>query len=193
VDFQIHEEHEQAEPPQNKLDLLLQRACSGDREAFGQIYSKFHGELVGYLFFRVRDRETAEDLAQQIFIKIWQRLPSYEHRGYFKAWLYRVARNHLVDHYRTQRTSLSIDGVDLAEPEETEQMVIWQETYRDLERAIDSLPVHYRDVLIFRFMMGLSAKEVGVRMNRSADAVRALQVRAICALRDAFVERGAAG
>ncbi len=168
------------------LDHLVRQAREGDVQAFGEIYTCFHSELVRYLIHRTGDVDVAEDLAQQSFIKAWQHLPRYEHRGYFKAWLYRIATNHLVDHYRRRRTFVDIASVDVEEPSEAESSVIDGELHRYLRRALDRLPNHYREVLILRFMLNLPAAEVGERMNRSADAVRAMQVRAICALREQF-------
>ena len=170
------------------LDWLLERAGDGDSDAFGEIYSIYRSDLTGYIFRRTNDSCISEDLSQQVFIKAWQNLHTYEHRGYFKAWLYRITRNHLVDHFRAQRPLLGIEGVEVPEPEETEPSLVREETYRDLHEALAALSTPYREVLVLRFILGLSAEETGARMDRSADAVRSLQVRALKTLRKRFDE-----
>src|SRR5688572_7050244 len=74
------------------VGALVERAQQGDRDAFGALYDRFQPEIVRYLAHRTGDADTAEDLAQQVFLKAWQAIPRYEARGVpFKAWLYRMA------------------------------------------------------------------------------------------------------
>src|SRR5690606_7549763 len=68
---------------------LVDRAKEGDADAFGVLYDRFQPEILRYLLVRVRDRDVAEDLVQQVFLKAWQAVPRYQHRGApFRAWLY---------------------------------------------------------------------------------------------------------
>ena len=76
----------------------------GDADAFGALYDRYQPEILRYLTHRVRAPEVAEDLAQHVFLKAWQAMPRYQQRGVpFKAWLYRMAHNQMVDHYRAHR------------------------------------------------------------------------------------------
>ena len=80
--------------PQIEVRALVVRSQKGDANAFGQLYDRFLPEIVRYLTYRVGNPDTAEDLAQQVFLKAWQAIPRYEERGVpFKAWLYRMAHN----------------------------------------------------------------------------------------------------
>ena len=161
----------------------MSRARDGDTKAYGEIYSLYWSDLKGYIFRRTNDVCLSEDLSQQVFIKAWQNLHIYEHRGYFKAWLYRITRNQLADHFRARQPRLGIEGVDIREPDETEQLLVREETYRSLNEAMGTLTDSHRQVLILRFLCGLSAEETGALMHRSAAAVRSLQARALRMLR----------
>src|ERR1051326_7426657 len=86
------------------LQVLVQRAQGGDREAFGQIYEQLAPKLYGYVYHRVgASRELAEDLTAGIFLKLIEKLPCYQDRGLpFTAWVYRLAHNQIIDYFRAQ-------------------------------------------------------------------------------------------
>ena len=89
------------------VNALVDRAREGDADAFGLLHDRFQPEILRYLTHQIRNPETAEDLAQQVFLKAWQAIPRYEQRGTpFKAWLYRMARNQVIDQYREHRKVL---------------------------------------------------------------------------------------
>ena len=132
----------------------------------------------------MRDRDLAEDLAQQVFLKAWQAIPRYEQRGApFKAWLYRMAHNQMVDHFRTHRPTSDLTGVEVPEPARAEEHVLRQELHGRLGEALDRLSEDHRQVLVLRFLMEQSAREIGEVMQRKEVTVRGLQMRALQALR----------
>ena len=153
---------------QRAIVALIARSSEGDADAFGELYDRFQPEILRYLVHRVRDRETAEDLAQQVFLKAWQAIPRYEQRGLpFKAWLYRMAHNQMVDHYRTHRPTSDLDA----------------ERNERLGAALERLSEDHRRVLVLRFLMEKPAREIGEIMGRREVTVRGLQMRALRALR----------
>ena len=166
------------------IDALVARAREGDAEAFGALYDRFQPEILRYLTYQVRDRETAEDLSQQVFLNAWKAIPRYQQRGVpFKAWLYRMARNQMIDHFRTRRPTTDLEGVDVPEPAEAEARVLVAEVHARLNDALDRLSPDHREVLVLRFLMEKSAAEVGVVMDRKEVTVRGLQLRALRAAR----------
>ena len=170
--------------PQIEVRALVVRSQKGDANAFGQLYDRFLPEIVRYLTYRVGDPDTAEDLAQQVFLKAWQAIPRYEERGVpFKAWLYRMAHNLMVDHHRSRRPTTDLEGIDLPEEPEAEQRVLVQEVHTHLRAAMERLSEDHRQVLVLRFLLEKSAREVGEIMNRKEVTVRGLQMRALQALR----------
>ncbi len=174
----------EAVDPELEVRALVVRSQKGDANAFGLLYDRFLAEIVRYLTYRVGNPDTAEDLAQQVFLKAWQAIPRYEDRGVpFKAWLYRMAHNQMVDHHRTRRVTTDLEGVDLPEEPEAEQRVLVQEVHSHLRAALDRLSEDHRQVLVLRFLLEKSAREVGEIMDRKEVTVRGLQMRALQALR----------
>ncbi len=166
------------------VDRLVLLAKDGDAEAFGGLYDRYQPEILRYLVNHVRDRDTAEDLTQQVFLKAWQAISRYEQRNVpFKSWLYRMAHNQMVDHFRTRRHTTGLEGVDRAEPAEAEASVLANERRRYLETALRRLSADHREVLVLRFIMEKSAAEIGEIMGRKEVTVRGLQLRALRALR----------
>ena len=166
------------------VESLVGRAREGDADAFGLLYDRFQPEILRYLINQVRHRETAEDLAQQVFLRAWQAIPRYQQRGTpFKAWLYRMARNQVIDHFRRQRPTSDLAGIEVAEPAEAEDRVLAAELRGQLREALDRLSADHREVLVLRFLMEKSAAEIGQIMDRKEVTVRGLQMRALQALR----------
>jgi RNA polymerase sigma-70 factor (ECF subfamily) len=167
-----------------RIDALVERARQGDADAFGAIYDRFQPEIVRYLRHRVGDMDHAEDLCQQVFLKAWQAIPRYQQRGApFQAWLYRMAHNQMVDHFRRQRPTTDLEGVEVPEPAEAEARVEHAELMAHLQSAMERLSEDHRQVLVLRFLMEKSAAEIGAIMDRKEVTVRGLQLRALRALR----------
>jgi RNA polymerase sigma-70 factor (ECF subfamily) len=176
--------HAAAEAERAIVNGLVAQASHGSADAFGQLYDRFQPEILRYLWHRLGDRDHAEDLTQQVFLKAWQAIPRYEQRDVpFKAWLYRMAHNQMVDHFRTRRPTTDLEGVDRAVPGEAEDLVIAGEQRALLGEALKRLSEDHRQVLVLRFLMGKSAAEIGAIMDRKEVTVRGLQLRALRALR----------
>ncbi len=173
------------------VGALVERAQGGDAEAFGALYDRFQPEILRYLTHRVGNADTAEDLAQQVFLKAWQAIPRYEARGVpFKAWLYRMAHNQMVDHFRTHRQTTDLEGVEIPEEAEAEEALLTAEMSEALTLALSRLSEDHRQVLTLRFLMEKSAREIAEIMGRKEVTVRGLQMRALQALRRAIEETG---
>src|SRR5215210_9008148 len=97
------------------VQTLVERAQAGDGGAFGELYEQFAPDISRYLLRHLNGHwESAEDLTEEVFVKVLQRLGSYQFRGMpFSAWLYRIARNHMIDYLRT-RPRQSISSLDTA-------------------------------------------------------------------------------
>ncbi|RLT35169.1 MAG: sigma-70 family RNA polymerase sigma factor [Chloroflexi bacterium] len=172
--------------PADPVDLtrLVDRAKGGDSQAFGALYDRFQPEILRYLTHRTRDPEAAEDLTQQVFLKAWQAIPRFEQRGVpFKAWLYRMAHNQMVDHFRTRKPTTELGDFDLPDEADQESALLTGEMNEALQRALARLSEDHRQVLTLRFLMEKSAREIGEVMGRKEVTVRGLQMRALQALR----------
>ncbi len=172
-------------------EQVIKQVKSGDAEAYGMLYEQYAEVIFRYVYSHLDNRLDAEDLTEEIFLRAWRALPKYDERGLpFSAFLFRIARNSLIDYYRQRKAVQSIEDVELQSkepgPEETVDVRIED---RDLRETIAKLREDYRNVLIFRFLSGLSPEETAQVMQRSVGAVRVLQHRALSALKD-LMERG---
>ncbi len=171
---------------------LIQSAQAGDAESFGILYEKYAGSIYKYLFVHLGNVEDAEDITVEVFLRAWNALPGYDQRGYpFRAFLFRIARNLLVDQYRQHRTVSELDErfkdenlIDL------EQAAVEQVEDELIRKSLREIHPDYRHVLMLRFFGGLSLLEIAKVMKRSENAVRVLQHRALKALRKLVTVEG---
>ena len=178
-------------PKAEQLTLDAVRAAqAGDDHALRYLYLRYADNVYGYVCAIVRDEHEAEDVTQQVFAKLITALPKYEPRAVpFSAWVLRVAHNAAIDHVRSRRNHPSTDahGPEAAE----DHGVAWQRRH-DLREALEALPRDQRDVIVMRFIHGLSPGEVAERIGRTEHAVHALQHRGRRALRAELVRLQAA-
>lgn len=168
------------------LERIVVRAVAGDRAALADIYDAFAGRIYRFALLHAREPADAEDLLQRTFLKVIEGLPRYQDRGLpFAAWIFRIARNVVIDHGRSRRDQSTLDAVqEQADgrrgPAELAEASAQQETVR---AALLLLTPEQRDVIVYRFFAGLSHSEIGALMGKREGSIRALQFRALEALR----------
>ena len=177
---------------QNDDGEVIQQVKNGDAEAFGMLYEQYAEVIFRYVYSHLENRSDAEDLTEEIFLRGWRALPKYDERGLpFSAFLFRIARNSLIDYYRQHKVVQSIEDVELPAREAgPEEQVEEQLENGKLRETLARLREDYRNVLVLRFLSGMSPEETAQVMQRSVGAVRVLQHRALSALKD-LMERGA--
>lgn len=164
---------------------LVQSAKSGDTEAFARLYDAYLEYVYRYVYFRVSDDETAEDITSQVFLKAWEHLDRYQPGGSpFLAWLYTIARNQVIDHYRTRKETVSLDEAVFvpAKDQAVDEQVQSRFQLQALRDALQFLTEDQQQVLILRFIAGMETREISKQMGKAEGAVRALQMRALQAL-----------
>ncbi len=163
---------------------LVEQAKSGDAEAFGQLYDACFDRVYRFIFFRVSDVPTAEDLTSQVFLKAWQNLGRYRPNGPILAWLYVIARNTVIDHYRTFKQTVSLDEAAplVAQDAKLDEMVEFQSEMKSLQESLQYLTEEQQEVLILKFIAEFDTDQIARRMGKSEGAIRALQMRALQAL-----------
>ena len=172
-------------PASQPVPDLLARAIEGDAEAFGDLYQRYLKRIYRYIYYRVGDQAEAEDLTEMVFLKVWEALPRFKPgQVSFKAWLYRIAHNLLVDRYRTRKTIVPLDAQpDLRDRAPLpEDEVLRQEEREWISDAIAKLRPEYQQILALRFIEKMSHSEAAEILERSVPAVRVLQYRALKAL-----------
>jgi RNA polymerase sigma-70 factor (ECF subfamily) len=159
---------------------VVKLAQQGDKEAFSVLVRNYQNKVFGLAINIVRNHETADDLAQEIFIKAYQALPRFRFQSEFSTWLYQIAINHIRDHLRKhkkEKNDLRLDEIPEISGEEkeaSEQLANRQEEeYRKrlLREKLEEMPEKYRLILSLRDIQGLSYEEISKMLKLSAGTV----------------------
>lgn len=167
-----------------EIEELVGKAQKGNTEAFGDIYDTFFDVIYRYVYFKVDERH-AEDIVGTVFIKAWENLGRYKKTTNFRAWLFRIAHNTVIDHYRTNRDDVELDeNISdfrvLHNPNILAEKKIISQFVR---RAVSKLDDKYRQIIILKFINELSNSDAASIMKTSEANVRTLQFRALKKLR----------
>jgi RNA polymerase sigma-70 factor (ECF subfamily) len=180
---------------QNDEPRLVARAVKRDAAAFGILYETHLDRIFRYIYYRVGSNGEAEDLTEQVFLKAWEAIDRYESRGVpFVAWLYRLAHNLVIDQYRARRVTVPLEDVGEAE-EPGLDVVDAVEDKLDAEEirlALRKLSAEHQQLIVLRFVEGLSHAEVAQITGKSEGATRVVQYRALQALARALQSEGGA-
>lgn len=167
---------------------LVAAAQDGDVESFGLIYDRYIETVHRYIYFRVGNRQLAEDLASETFLRALRRITSFTWQGRdFGAWLVTIARNLVADHFKSGRYRLEmatgevldVDREERAPEGNPEAMVCDKLTNRTLLEAVSHLNDDQRDCIVLRFLQGYSVAETAGVMGKNEGAIKALQYRAV--------------
>jgi RNA polymerase sigma-70 factor (ECF subfamily) len=172
---------------------LVRRAVGGEAQAFAELYDRYADRVYAFLRRRTPNEQLAEDLTSETFLRAWDHLDSFRPgRAPFGAWLFRVARNLMIDHSRKRKAETSIEVVLLPDDDSpsVEAAVAQRFEWDRLERAMENLTVLQREVLTLRFIEGLETAEVAQVLDRRPGAIRALQMRGLQTLADSLTGAG---
>jgi RNA polymerase sigma-70 factor (ECF subfamily) len=177
--------HLRSASSEERIHFLIAKARAGDRSALGEIYERYADTVFRCVYRIIQDPHEAEDITQQVFLKLMSVLPKYQRRQVpFSAWLMRVARNAARDVERKRRPMQVEAAPDPG----------WEPDYdfhrgRSLRAALDALPDSQRRVVVLRHIVGLSAGEVAERLDKTPGSIHALDQRGRRALKGDLAER----
>jgi RNA polymerase sigma-70 factor (ECF subfamily) len=169
---------------------LIARAAQRDPAAFGTLYEMYFPRIYRYVLLKVGNAADAEDVTASVFLSAWRAVDRFvpQAETSFLGWLLRQAHNATVDRLRRYRATWDLQAVDESVMPvdwrfDPEQALDWQLTIDELRTAMGLLTEEQREVVLLRFVEGLSAREVGEIMGKQESTVRGLQFRALDALR----------
>ena len=168
------------------IERLVTEARNGDSWAFGMIFDHYHDSIYRFIASRVQRPSDAEDLTQLVFVKALEALPRYVSRGVpFGGWLFRLARNAVIDHVRTRHDHTELDSLIEAAHGDAgpDEIAVVRQELDAVGAALAGLTDEQREAISLRFFAGLSAREAAEAMGKQEGTVRGLQFRAIASMR----------
>lgn len=172
--------------------ILVEKAQNAP-DAFAELYDIYFPRIFRYVSWRVGNQTDAEDLVSDIFSKVLANIRSFTWRegATFSSWIFRIARNVLIDYYRTKPQNVSIDVLPEIEsnsilPEEAMER---QELFEELQSMIKRLPDSQAEIVIMRFFTGMRNKEIAQALNISEKTVASTLYRGLRNLHGQFIQR----
>jgi RNA polymerase sigma-70 factor (ECF subfamily) len=178
----------------------MMRAAAGDEAAFNFLAEKYHRPIIHFLFRMVRNQAIAEELAQEVFLRVYRARQSYRAEAKFSTWLYRIAANLAVNHARDTKHERTVQYVYLDAPDEetgaapevadgalsVEQQLLRAERMKAIRAKVRSLPERQRMAVLMHKYQGMDYREIGEVLKLSESAVKSLLFRAYQALRESL-------
>jgi len=160
-------------------------------ESFHKIYENYHQDIFQFILYMVKDRDLAEDLVQEVYIKVLKSYHRFEGRSSEKTWLFSIARHVAIDYFRKQKTlrqrileKFDLDNVILVDEKPLpEEIAIEREEIQLLYKALDKCNMNQRSVLILRFLKDLSIAETAEVLGWTESKVKTTQHRALKVLK----------
>ena len=180
--------------------VLLNHYLSGDRSAISQLLERHSRRVKDYIHMMVKDRDVADDIFQETFIKAVRVIDEgrYTDNGKFLSWILRIAHNQVIDHFRAQRQNKSVSeseaGYDvlgtlkLAE-RTVEDAMVCEQIERDVRALVELLPAEQREVVMMRYFSGLSFKDIAEQTNVSINTALGRMRYALINLRRMIKEK----
>jgi RNA polymerase sigma-70 factor (ECF subfamily) len=176
--------------------LLFKLQTKQDPEAFAELYDLYVERIYRFVFFKVANREEAEDITSEVFLKVWHYISEKKKIKSFSGLLYRTARNSIIDLYRSKyrkENPLSLsnlpEGVELGDKGKWEKDMGVSLATEELIRKIKKLKQEYQEVITLKYVDGLDTAEIAEIMEKSQTSVRVTLHRAIKRLEN-IIKRG---
>ncbi|MGA9069669.1 MAG: sigma-70 family RNA polymerase sigma factor [Terracidiphilus sp.] len=181
---------------------VMMRAAAGDEAAFNYLAEKYHRPIIHFLFRMVHNEAIAEELAQEVFLRVYRSRASYRAEAKFSTWLYRIATNLAVNHARDTKNERAVQSVYLDAPDEetgakpdvadggpsAEQSLLREERMKAIRAYVMALPERQRMAVLMHKYQGMDYREIGQVLKLSESAVKSLLFRAYQSLRETLKE-----
>jgi RNA polymerase sigma-70 factor (ECF subfamily) len=164
-------------------EIRIIKAARQDPKVFGELYKLYVEQVFGYLYSRIGNLHEAEDVTAQTFLAAFESFDKFRQEGHFASWLFGIARNKAMDHFRKRKNTTSIDEVyDIPVENDPLYGVIQSEQTAALSKLIQALPEEDRDLLRLRFLADMSFPEIAYLLHRNEEAVKKTTYRLLARL-----------
>lgn len=166
--------------------FLLKKAQNSDETALTEIYGLFFRKIYNFVYYRVSHKETAEDLAEEVFVKAFAKLSSVKDEKSFEGWLYSIARNLVIDYYRQKKTTVALEDVENTLEYETNvvDVVNLDQQQKQLLKVLKGLGAEQQVVIKLKFFEDLSNSEIAELLHKNEGAIRVTIHRALSKMQE---------
>lgn len=190
----IPKQKDDKKPDEQEVQRLVAACQNGDVDSFGGLYDMYIKPVYRYVYYRV-NREEVEDVVENIFVRVWENIDKYKPGKHpFSSWLFRIAHNLVVDHYRFHRQHISLhDRLPKHVNQSSDDPVDWagQRLNQDqVRKSLTQLKDVHQQVLVLKYLSGFDNKEIAEVMGRKVGNIRILQYRALKELRQILEGEG---
>jgi RNA polymerase sigma-70 factor (ECF subfamily) len=153
---------------------LIAKIQNGETDFFAEIYELFAQKIYAFIFYKTFHRETAEDLTSQTFTRALEKIRSFDsQKGSFNSWIYAIARNSVIDFYRTKKDLKNIDDVfDLASSTDVSAEFAQKNDFTEIHSALRKISPRQREIILLRIWEGLKFREIAEILEKSEAAVK---------------------
>ena len=161
----------------------------GNLKEFGFLYDKYVRRIHDFIYFKTYHKETAEDLTSKTFLKALEKIKHYNSKiGTFSSWLYCIARNTVIDHYRTKKNTTDIEDVwDLSAEEDVESDIDARENLEKVKAHLAKLSPEHRDIVILRVWQEMSYAEIAEVLGKSEDSCKMMFSRVVAGMKEDLI------
>lgn len=170
-------------------EIIMKHLARGDKKAASILYDRYYKQVYGYFVRMTKDADTSRDLTQNVFLKILKYSHSWKEDKVFAYWLFRIARNILMDHFNESRKFFSTEDeneVTALDQKESVQEMEAKESFEFLLEAMSQLPPAYRELIELNRFQGFSYKEIAKTVSSTENAVKVKTFRAIQKLKEIY-------
>lgn len=169
-----------------RLETLLEDAKSGKDSAFSKLYELYFDKIYRFAYFRVSHKEIAEDITEEVFIRAFTSLSSLDKASSFESWLYQIARNRIIDYYRSKKQLLPLDDLENTLQYETNTIdsVNLQFDQKIFLKALRDIPEEQQTIIRMKFYEDLTNTEIAEITGKTEGSIRVIQHRALVKLKE---------
>lgn len=154
--------------------IIIKSIQNGRSQEFGWLYDAYIAKIYNFIYYRTYHKQTAEDLTSLTFTKAYVNIQSFSPQlGAFSAWIHRIARNNVIDYYRTVKPTSDItNAFDLSSSDNVERGVDTLLKLEKVKQYLDTLPSEHKDLVIMRVWDELNYKEIAQILNKSEASLK---------------------
>jgi len=167
-------------------EQIIKECQAGNLDDFGSIYDDFFDKIYRFIYYKTHHKQTAEDLTSKTFIKALENIKSFDFKkGLFSSWIYKIARNNVIDHYRTKKNDLDISDIwDLGKSNNFDKDMDNKEKLEQVSEYLKELKPEQREIVIMRVWDGLSYKEISEIIDKTEANCKMIFFRTMSKLRE---------